>query len=104
MADVTFLMERASDEANRARGLQHTRFQMLQGLEQRAIRPLSSIYDKSISSSLVSDDAGYLGFLKVGLRRYANSSKRRAAIFSCVRPCVSSATSFALTLNLTSRS
>ena len=57
---------------NGARGMQHTRSQMFQGLEGRARRALSSICNESISSPLVPDDAGYLSFFT---RKVSSMSK-----------------------------
>ncbi|KAE8799167.1 hypothetical protein D1007_25449 [Hordeum vulgare] len=54
--------QEASEEAVRARDLQLERSRTFQSLERKASRALSDIYAKSVSSSLVPYDDGYLGF------------------------------------------
>ncbi|KAE8793591.1 hypothetical protein D1007_31750 [Hordeum vulgare] len=56
------VVEEASKEAVRVRGLQLECSRMYRSLEKRASRALSDIYGKSVSSPLVPDDARYLGF------------------------------------------
>ncbi|KAE8793526.1 hypothetical protein D1007_31809 [Hordeum vulgare] len=56
------MVEEAPEVAVRARGLQLECSQMFQSLEKRASCALSNMCGKSVSSPLVPDDAGYLGF------------------------------------------
>ncbi|KAE8772171.1 hypothetical protein D1007_55854 [Hordeum vulgare] len=59
---TTSLVGEASEEAIHALGLELERSRMFQSLERRASRALSDICRESVSSPLVPDDAGYLGF------------------------------------------
>ena len=77
---VTSLVAKASDEAERARGLQHTRSKMFQDLEHRASGALSNLCDESVASPLVADDAVYLGFFtKIGYGAMIDSSAEDGA-------------------------
>ncbi|KAE8806342.1 hypothetical protein D1007_17497 [Hordeum vulgare] len=78
---VASLVERATDEAREARGLEILRSKMFQGLEREARRALGFICRGSVPSSLIRDDAGYLGFFtKVGQRLEAGALQVGALI------------------------
>ncbi|XP_073364587.1 uncharacterized protein [Aegilops tauschii subsp. strangulata] len=74
--DVASLVERATDEVNRARGLQHTRSVMFHDLESQANCALCSICKKSVSNPLVANDAGYLAFFTRVVERLEGSVEK----------------------------
>ncbi|KAE8807966.1 hypothetical protein D1007_15646 [Hordeum vulgare] len=101
------LVEESPKEASHDRGLQHERSRMFQSLERRASRALCDISGEGVSSPLVLDDAGYLGFfsrivecLEGAPRRSAWSWKRRVVTSWNKRPRTSSATSIISTQTL----
>ncbi|XP_020165789.1 uncharacterized protein [Aegilops tauschii subsp. strangulata] len=76
VANVASLVERATDEANRARGMQHTQSVLFQDLEHRANCALRSICKESVSSPLMPDDAGYLAFFTRVVERLEGSAEK----------------------------
>lgn len=73
------LVEEASKEAARARGLQFERSKMFQSLERRVSRALGDICGKGVPGPLIPDDSGYLGFFcRVVERLEASAGKALA--------------------------
>lgn len=76
VGNITSLAERTADEANRARGLQHTCSDMFLDLERRACRALDRVCKESVSGLLMPDDAGYRAFFTRIVERLEEGAER----------------------------
>jgi hypothetical protein len=73
---VSDVVEKAKDEAARARGRQHERVKMFRALTQRAHAALSIFSSERLEDPLEDDDAGYLNFFTKLVKRLEDGAAR----------------------------